>query len=65
MKRPNFRRRERKEMAFASVNARPGIPGSSLAVRKPVEQYGGTGRRLARRERREAAPEAGSAGREA
>jgi hypothetical protein len=33
-----------------------------LAVRRPVGQYGGTARRP---ERREAAPEAGSAGREA
>jgi hypothetical protein len=39
--------------------------GAPFAVRKPVEQYGGTGRRLERRERREAVPEAGSAGREA
>jgi hypothetical protein len=38
MKSPNFRRRERNEMAFASVNPLPGIPGSSLAVGKPVEQ---------------------------
>jgi hypothetical protein len=30
-----------------------------------VEQYGGTGRRAERRERREAAPEAGLPGREA
>jgi hypothetical protein len=43
----------------------PAVPDAPLAVRRPVEQYGGTGRRLERRERREAAPEAGSAGREA
>jgi len=36
----------------------------SLAARRPVERYGGTGRRLEGRERREPAPEAGSAGRE-
>jgi len=36
-----------------------------LAVRSPVGQYGGTALRVERRERREAAPEAGSAGREA
>ena len=41
------------------------VTGASLVVRKPVEQYGGTGRRLECHERREAAPEAGSAGREA
>ena len=39
----------------------PAVPDAPLAVRRPVEQYGGT----ERRERREAAPEAGSAGREA
>jgi hypothetical protein len=38
------------------------VPDAPLAVRGPVEQYGGTDRRL---ERREAAPEAGFAGREA
>jgi drug/metabolite transporter (DMT)-like permease len=47
--------------------ASDGLAGSDapLAERRPVEQYGGTGRRLERRERREAAPEAGSGGREA
>src|SRR5687767_12965611 len=39
--------------------------GASLAVRRPAEQYENTGRRLECRERREAAPEAGFAGREA
>jgi hypothetical protein len=43
----------------------PRASGASLALRRPVEQYGGTGRRLELRERREATPEAGSAGREA
>jgi hypothetical protein len=38
--------------------------GAHLALRRPVEQYGGTGRRLERREMRETVPEAGSAGRE-
>jgi hypothetical protein len=41
------------------------VPGALLAVRSPVEQYGRTGRQAERRERREAVPEAGSAGREA
>jgi L-seryl-tRNA(Ser) seleniumtransferase len=36
----------------------------SLAVRRPVEQYGGTGRRLERRERHQTFAEPGSAGRE-
>jgi hypothetical protein len=40
-------------------------PDAQLAVRRPVEQCWSTGRRLRRSERREAAPEAGSAGREA
>ncbi len=31
----------------------PHVPGALLAVRSPVEQYGGTGRRAERRERRE------------
>jgi hypothetical protein len=43
----------------------PAAPDAALAVRRPVEQYGSTGRRLERRERREAAPEPGYAGREA
>jgi hypothetical protein len=44
----------------------PGLaaPDALLAVRRPVGQYG-TARRVERREQREAAPEAGSAGREA
>ena len=33
-------------------------------MRRPVEQYGGTGRRLERRERRQPFAEPGSAGRE-
>jgi hypothetical protein len=41
------------------------VPDAPLAVRRPVEQYGNTGRWLERRERCEAAPEAGFAGREA
>ena len=55
---------------WASSNARrlwsvgsilfPGAPGASLGVRRPVEQYGNTGRRLERGARREAAPEADS-----
>ena len=40
------------------------VPGAPLAVRRPVEQYGGTGRRLERRERRQPFAEPGSAGRE-
>ena len=51
--------------SIAAGPAGPDVPGVALAVRRPVEQYGGTGRRLERRERREPAPEAGSAGREA
>jgi hypothetical protein len=42
----------------------PAVPDGPLAVRRPVEQYERTGRRLERRERPEAAPEAGFAGRE-
>jgi hypothetical protein len=41
------------------------VPGAPLAVRLLEEQYGNTGLRLECRERREAAPEAGFAGREA
>lgn len=41
------------------------VPGASLGVHRPVGQYGSTALRLERRERREAVPEAGSAGREA
>jgi hypothetical protein len=48
-----------------SIAATLAVPGASLAVRKPVEQYGRTGRRVGRRERREATPEGGSAAREA
>ena len=38
--------------------------GRALASRRPVEQYGGTGRRLERREPRQPFAEPGSAGRE-
>ena len=42
----------------------PRVPGASLVVRREGEQCESTGPRLERREGREAAPEAGSAGRE-
>ena len=42
----------------------PHVPGAPLASRRPVGQYGGTGRRLERRERRQPFAEPGSAGRE-
>ena len=41
------------------------VPGAPLAARSPAEQYGGTGRRVEGRERREATPQGGSAAREA
>jgi hypothetical protein len=41
------------------------VPDVPAAVGRPVEQYGNTGRWLVRRERCEAAPEAGFASREA
>ena len=49
------------------VDAAPAlaVPDVPLAVRRPVEQFGHTGRGLEHRERCEAAPEAGFAGREA
>jgi hypothetical protein len=50
---------------MTETGSAPAAPDASLAVRRPVEQYERTGRRLERRERREAAPEAGFAGREA
>src|SRR5215207_1016321 len=40
------------------------VPGASLASWRPAEQYGGTGRRLERRERRQPFAEPGSAGRQ-
>ena len=45
---------------MTEIGSAPAAPDASLAVRTPVEQYERTGRR---QERREAAPEAGSAGR--
>jgi phosphoribosylformylglycinamidine synthase subunit PurS len=40
------------------------VLGASLAVRRPVEQYGGTGRRPEHRERSQPCAEPGFAGRE-
>ncbi len=58
------RRRERKEREREDEHV-PAVSGAPVAPRRRVGQYGGTARELERRERREAAPEAGSAGREA
>jgi uncharacterized membrane protein len=58
-------RQERRPGEPAAASNRLAGSDASLAERGPVEQYGSTGRRLERREPRGAAPEAGSAGREA
>jgi hypothetical protein len=48
-----------------NMRLRSAVPDALLAGRGPVEQCISTGLRLERREQREAAPEAGSAGGEA